>query len=74
MTMRSILILALLCLGSGGAAAQPDEQQNQSACMSDAMTVCGQFIPDRQRVAGCLISNRHRISAPCRAQLAHWHG
>jgi hypothetical protein len=74
MIMRSILILALLCLASGGAAAQPDEQQNQGACMSDAMTVCGQFIPNRERVAGCLISNRHRISAPCRAQLAHWHG
>ncbi len=74
MTMRSVLILAVFCLASGTAAAQSNEQQNQNACMSDAMTVCGRFIPDRERVAGCLISNRHRVSAPCRAQLAHWHG
>ncbi len=49
------------------------QQDDQNACMNDAMTVCSQFIPDRSRVAGCLISNRARISAPCRAQLAHWH-
>jgi hypothetical protein len=52
---------------------QPQVQQDDpNACMNDAMTVCSQFIPDRSRVAGCLISNRARISAPCRAQLAHW--
>ena len=31
--------------------------------MNDAMTVCGQFIPDRSRVAGCLMHNRAHISA-----------
>ena len=50
-----------------------DNQQDQSACVNDAMTVCSQFIPDRSRVAGCLMSNRNRISPSCRAQLAHWH-
>lgn len=74
MKMRSALIVALFCLVSGAAVAQPDEEQNQNACINDAMTVCGQFMPDRERVAGCLISNRSRVSAPCRAQLAHWHG
>ncbi|MGD0420327.1 MAG: hypothetical protein ABSA68_12240 [Xanthobacteraceae bacterium] len=74
MKMRSVLTLVLFCTALTPAAAQAEDQQNQNACMSDAMTVCAQFIPDRQRVAGCLISNRNRISAPCRAQLAHWHG
>ena len=74
MILRSVVILVVLCLAGGAAAAQPGEQQNQGACMSDAVTVCGRFIPDRERVAGCLIANRHRISAPCRAQLAHWRG
>jgi len=40
--------------------------------MYDAMTVCSQFIPDRDRVASCLISNRSRISAECRMALAHY--
>jgi len=50
------------------------EQENQDACMGDAMTLCGQFVPDRERVAACLLSNRHRVSAPCRVALSHWHG
>ncbi|MDR3420690.1 MAG: hypothetical protein P4L80_05520 [Xanthobacteraceae bacterium] len=74
MKMRSALTLILLCTALAPATARADDPQNQNACMSDAMTVCGQYIPDRARVAGCLISNRTRISQPCRAQLAHWHG
>jgi len=50
------------------------DQQNQQACMGDAMTFCGQFIPDRERVAACLLSNRHRVSPACRTALARWHG
>jgi hypothetical protein len=74
MKTGSVLILALLCLAGAQVTAHADEQQNQTACMSDAMIVCGRFIPDRERVANCLLSNRHRVSAACRAQLAHWHG
>ena len=53
-----------------------DWQKNdsQSACMSDAMTVCGRFIPDRERVAHCLMSNRAHVSVACRAALTHWRG
>jgi hypothetical protein len=50
------------------------DEQNQQACMNDAMTLCGQFIPDRDRVASCLLSNRRRVSLPCRTALTHWHG
>jgi len=52
MKMRSVLTLVLFCTALTPAAAQAEDQQNQNACMSDAMTVCAQFIPDRQRVAG----------------------
>ena len=47
---------------------------SQYACMGDAFSVCGRFIPYRERVAHCLISNRARVSVPCRAALAHWRG
>jgi hypothetical protein len=40
-------------------------QEDQGACMTDALAVCGQFIPDRERVAACLIANSGRISPPC---------
>lgn len=75
MKIGSALVLILFCgvALAGGAMAQDDHaQQAKEACMNDAMTVCSQFIPDRQRVAGCLISNRSRISQPCRMALMHW--
>jgi hypothetical protein len=43
----------------------PRSQDDQGACMADALGVCGQFIPDRERVAACLIANSSRISPPC---------
>jgi hypothetical protein len=36
------------------------------------MSICGQFIPDRERVGACLVSNRSRISPACRAAVAHF--
>jgi len=52
----------------------PQEQQNQQACMNDALALCAEFVPDRDRVAACLLSNRRRVSAACRMVLMHWHG
>lgn len=50
------------------------KNDGEYACMSDAMTVCGRFIPDRERVAHCLMSNRAHVSVACRAALTHWRG
>lgn len=66
----SILLAALcLCLMLAPTAGRAEEQQDQSACMMDAQTYCGQFIPDRVRVAHCLMANRRRISSECRVAL-----
>ncbi|MGD0025424.1 MAG: hypothetical protein ABSC37_12505 [Xanthobacteraceae bacterium] len=72
MKIRIALALAMFALALAPVAVSADAQQNQQACMNDALTVCGQFIPDRERVATCLISNRSRISEACRAALAHF--
>jgi hypothetical protein len=40
--------------------------------MSDALVVCGQFIPDRERVAACLIANASRISPACAEAIKHF--
>lgn len=90
MKIVSVLTLALLstALAAAGVKAQDyqnqryqrnqpqnqQEQQNQDACMNDAMTICGQFVPDRDKVAACLLSNKHRVSVSCRMALSHWHG
>jgi hypothetical protein len=70
MKISTVIALSALCLAPLGARA--DEQSDQQACMSDAMTVCGQFIPDRERVGACLVANRARISPACRTAVAHF--
>jgi hypothetical protein len=69
--MKSFLItaIALLCLFLVPAGAKADQQDDQSACMMDAQVYCGQFIPDRVRVAHCLMANRHKITPACRTAI-----
>jgi hypothetical protein len=73
MKVRTVFALALFCVALAPVGAKADQaQDDQNACMSDAMTVCGQFIPDRERVGTCLVQNRSRISAPCRAAIVRF--
>lgn len=72
MKIHTAFALTLFGLVLLPATVSADPQQDQQACMNDAMTVCGQFIPDRERVAACLLSNRSRISAACRTALMHF--
>jgi hypothetical protein len=70
MKIGSVLPLALFCLALVPVSAKAvEDDEGRRACMNDALTVCAQFIPDRERIASCLISNRERISAPCRTLL-----
>jgi hypothetical protein len=61
-----VLSLALFCLMLTPVGVMADAQQDQSACMMDAQNYCGQFIPDRVRVAHCLMANRRHITPACR--------
>lgn len=63
------LAISACCIASAAAPASAGAQEDQQACMNDALTVCSQFVPDRDRVAGCLMSNRSRISPACRVAL-----
>lgn len=73
--MRFYVAVALMLSGVMLApdAARAAAQQDQSACMMDAQTYCGQFIPNRVRVAHCLIANRRKISPACREAVKHFH-
>lgn len=67
-----LALVGLFCLTLAPTLARADAQQDQNACMTDAQVFCGQFIPDRERVAHCLMANRRRISAACRVALKHF--
>ena len=66
-TVRAPLIAVgfacfLWALPAGGAAQAIDPAQ---ACSGDAMRLCGQFIPDHAKIAGCLARNRSSLSPDC---------
>jgi hypothetical protein len=75
MKAGSKLTLALCCaVLTSSFANAADDQEGRKACMMDALTICAQFIPDRDRIANCLLTNLNKISGPCRAQLVRYRG
>jgi hypothetical protein len=70
--IRLLALFGILWLALAPMMARADEQQDKSACMSDAQVYCGQFFPDRVQVAHCLMANRRRISVACRVALKHF--
>ena len=65
---RSGLMLAVAisvaALATPASAYTPEQQQ---ACTGDAMSLCGAFIPDVDRITACMIQNKARLSPGCRA-------
>src|SRR5262245_59967920 len=62
-------ILFLTLVPMAATAETPEERQ---ACMDDAFNVCGDAIPDRDRVAACLARNISRISDACRTVMLRY--
>jgi len=72
MKVCAVTLLTLFFLTPAPAVVMADSQQDQDACFGDAQMICGQFIPDRERVAQCLMANRNRVTAKCREALKHF--
>jgi hypothetical protein len=68
MRISAALTLALIAVSASPNVVPAQE----GGCMQDAFTYCGQFIPDRERVARCLYIHRASVSRGCRASLAHF--
>ena len=49
------------------AVAQAYTPEQQQACTGDAFRVCGDAIPDVDRVTACMIRNKSQLSPGCRA-------
>jgi len=41
----------------------PEQQQ---ACTPDAMRLCGEFVPDVDRITACMIARKSQLSPECR--------
>jgi hypothetical protein len=68
MAFKSKLIaataLVLGTLTSGAYAYTPEQQQ---MCSGDAMRLCGEYIPDVDRITACMIQKQSQLSDGCRA-------
>jgi hypothetical protein len=60
----AFVLTVIVFLSPASAAAYTQEEQ--AACQDDAFRLCGQAIPDEQRVKACLIANMRRLSPTCR--------
>jgi hypothetical protein len=62
-------IAVLLLVGSGSARAQEyrGTQEQQVACTADVFRLCWSEIPNVNRIVGCLVREKPRLSAGCRA-------
>ena len=70
--MKFALALAVAFVAIAPIAASAHSQEEQEACMNDAFQFCGDYIPDRGRVAACLAAKKAQISPACRGVMARY--
>jgi hypothetical protein len=65
----SALVLLAVAMAPVSAMAQSPvySQQDANACTPDAFRLCGDAIPDVDRVTQCLIVKNRQLSPPCHA-------
>ena len=62
-----LVLAAALFLSVAPVPAFAYSAEQQQACTGDAFQFCGPEIPDVDRVTACMIRNKARLSAGCRA-------
>ena len=68
--MKNQITLAIALALSAGTVALAATAEEEQACTNDAFQFCQNFIPDRNRVFTCLVSNREQLSAACHTVMA----
>jgi hypothetical protein len=73
---RSLLCAAagLLAVTFAVAVSKPAAAQSSDAaslCTPDVMRLCSEFVPDANRIVGCLKAKRRQLSPQCASALAH---
>ena len=62
--LGAALSVAVSIMGQNGASAQGTPEQ-QDACRPDVFRLCGNFIPDVDRIVACLKGNEPQLSEAC---------
>jgi hypothetical protein len=68
-TIRSgkLLVATSLMLGMLTTACYAYTQQEQQMCTGDAMRLCGEYIPNVDRITACMVSKHDHLSEGCKA-------
>ena len=64
----AVLALVLSGLSTAAYAEFKPSAALRSACMSDAFKLCGQHLPNMDKIQSCLVSKISETSAGCRTQ------
>jgi hypothetical protein len=67
-TPAAALACAMATLSISAPAGAQGTASERSACMGDALSFCGAFVPDVDRITACLKQNVSRLSPACRAE------
>jgi hypothetical protein len=67
MTVAALLAFALMASGGVLPAAAQGTPQQRAACEGDAMRLCGNYVPDVQRITACMHAKRSQLNPRCRA-------
>jgi len=65
-----VLVVGLLLALPAVAPAQT--QVDQNGCQDDVFALCGEFIPDRDRIVTCLRHKWREVSPTCRSTMASY--
>jgi hypothetical protein len=63
--LGAALSVAVSIMGQNGAFAQQGTPEQQAACQPDVMRLCGNFIPDVDRIVACLKYNEPNLNPAC---------
>ena len=61
-----LMLAASLAVSTLPAAGQSYTPEQQQACTPDAMRLCGNFVPDVERITACMIQKKSQLSPQCR--------
>ena len=61
-----LMLATAVSLSIWPAAGQSYTPEQQQACSGDAMQLCGEFVPDVDRITACMIRKKSQLSPGCR--------
>ncbi|MGZ3768658.1 MAG: cysteine rich repeat-containing protein [Bdellovibrio sp.] len=71
--MSKLITICTLVLCIGSFARAEDEKSHEGPCAHDRQTLCGKIEPGEGRVAKCMMENKEKLSASCKAHREEMH-